>query len=365
MRLLHAGFVVSMFAEYYRPGRTGYDPESIGGNLCRCTGYRPIRDAMRSLPLAPPHADAFAKRLAAPPGALAPVKYAHGARRFHRPTTLAGLWPVLAEHPKATLIGGGTDLVVEMNQRHRRDDVLVALDGIDELRSFAWSDRALEIGAGVSLREVEERVHGRVPMLDALFPLFSSRLIRSRATLGGNLGNASPIGDSPPALLALDAEVIAASAKGERTVPLHEFFAGYRKTVLGAGEIIARVRIPLPLLPHARFYKVSKRVLDDISTVAGAFAVAVDPAGVVTAARFALGGVAATPVRAETAEAFVVGKPMQESTFAVAGDIAAGAVTPMADQRGSAEYRTAMVRELFAKFARDIRFPAQGQGAHP
>lgn len=348
------GFVVSMFAEYYRPDRSGYDPESIGGNLCRCTGYRPIRDAMRRLPLAPVPADRFTARLAAPPPEPQSLAYAANGVRFFRPTTLPELWPLLREHPGAQLVAGGTDVVVELNQRHRRHPVLIALDGISALHAWMRSDASLEIGAGVSLREVEERAHGVVPLLAELLPLFSSRLIRSRGTLGGNLANASPIGDSPPVLLALEASVIAASEQGEREIPLEAFFVGYRKTVLRPAEILTRVRIPLPLLPEARFYKVSKRVMDDISTVAAAFSLSRDPEGRVARVRVGLGGVAATPVRAKEAEQFLVGKPVDEHSFGEAGVLAASKLMPMDDHRGSAAYRAAMVKELFAKFARDV-----------
>ncbi|MCA9602660.1 MAG: FAD binding domain-containing protein [Myxococcales bacterium] len=350
------GFVVSMFAEYYRPDRTGYDPESIAGNLCRCTGYRPIRDAMRALPVLADGGvsnDRHATCLAKGSTKLESVSVLANGRAFHRPTKLAELWPLLTAHPKALLVGGGTDVVVEMNQRHRREETIIALDGLPELRTFSRTDASLDIGAGVPLREIEERLHGTFPLFDQVLPLFSSRLIRSRATLGGNIANASPIGDSPPVLLALDASVVLASAKGERTVPLEQFFTGYRRTVLAPGEIVLRVHVPLPHPKHGRFYKVSKRVLDDISTVAGAFAVDTDAAGRVTSARFAFGGVAATPVRLAEAERAVVGAPWSEATADRAAVLAEAAVKPMDDHRGSANYRRAMVRELLSKFGRE------------
>ena len=162
-------------------------------------------------------------------------------------------------------------------------------------------------------------------MLEALLPLFSSRLIRNRATLGGNLATASPIGDSPPVLLALGAEVILASAEGERTVPVSELFTGYRKTALKDGEVIAKVRIPRPFPTIGRFYKVSKRVHDDISTVAAGFAIDLDDAGVVKQARLAYGGVAATPARASDAEKALVGKKWSAEAVADAKGQAAPA----------------------------------------
>lgn len=349
------GFVVSLFAEYYREGRQlgDYDPESIGGNLCRCTGYRPIRDALVSLRL-PGDGDPHRDRLRAEAPKPAALSYESEGVRFERPTDLQSLFSILERHPNAKLVSGGTDVVVEVNHRDARFDVIVALDAIAELRGFHETDGAITIGAGETLAAVEEALHGRVPLLDQLWPLFSSRLIRNRATLGGNLGNASPIGDSPPALLALDAHVVIASKNGERTVPLDGFFTGYRKTVLAPGEILRAVRIDEPLPTIQRFYKVSKRVMDDISTVAAAFALTLAPDGTIQKARLAYGGVAATPARAKDAEAALVGKLFDAHAVRVIRPLLESAFTPMDDHRGSAAYRKAMVTSLIDKLAFDL-----------
>jgi len=345
------GFVMSLFAEYYRPGRAedGFDVESIAGNLCRCTGYRPIRDAGRSLPMVSPDGDAHAARLADPAPPAEAIDYATGPRRYFRPTSLAEATRIYADHPDAKIVCGGTDLVVEMNQRLRRFETILSLEAVEELRGYEDADDALTIGAAVPLSEIEDRLGGEPRLLSDLFPLFSSRLIRNRATLGGNLATASPIGDSPPALLALGAQVVVASVDGERTVGLDALFTGYRQTALDRGELIAKVRIPKPYPQIGRFYKVSKRVHDDISTVAAGFAIELDDAGTVTAARLAYGGVAATPVRATAAEAALVGKPWSAAAIAEAKAKAAGAFSPMTDQRGSAGYRAAMVTSLLDK----------------
>ena len=271
------GFVMSLFAEHYREGRVPGEvwDEAIGGNLCRCTGYRPIKDALASLPA--PGDDRHKRRLAQVTPAPAAVQHVatleDGSEvRFHRPTTLEALFAILAAEPEAKLVGGGTDVFVEVNQLDRRWPVLVSLDSIAELRGIREDDAALTIGAGVPLSRIEDELGETVPMFGELFPLFSSRLIRNRATLGGNLVNASPIGDSPPALLALDAVLVLASAEGTRELPLSEFFLDYRKTALAAGEIVAAVKVPKPFPDVQRFYKVSKRIMDDISTVAAGFA---------------------------------------------------------------------------------------------
>lgn len=344
------GFIMSLFAEYYRDGRVEgeLDPEAIAGNLCRCTGYRPIRDAGRRLPLVS-DGDGHAARLKSPAPTDAAVTLTAGERVYLRPSSLAGVFDALAQHPGAKLVTGGTDAVVEMNQRLTRYEAIVSLEAVEELRVFEDADDALILGAAVPLAEIEERLDGALPMLEALLPLFSSRLIRNRATLGGNLATASPIGDSPPVLLALGAEVILASAEGERTVPVSELFTGYRKTALKDGEVIAKVRIPRPFPTIGRFYKVSKRVHDDISTVAAGFAIDLDDAGVVKQARLAYGGVAATPARASDAEKALVGKKWSAEAVADAKTRLARSFTPMTDQRGSADYRAAMVTRLLDK----------------
>ena len=345
------GFVMSLFAEYYRPGRAeeGFDVESIAGNLCRCTGYRPIRDAGRRLPTVSAD-DPHAARLAAPAPTPTSVRHESGGRRFFRPTSLPAALEVLARHPEATIVTGGTDLVVEMNQRLRRFEVIVSLEAVAELQVWDDAEAALTIGAAVPLSTIEERLDGALPILSKeLLPLFSSRLIRNRATLGGNLATASPIGDSPPVLLALGAEIDVASAAGERTLPLTELFTGYRRTALAPGELIVRVRIPKPYPSIARFYKVSKRVHDDISTVAAGFALELDDDGGVQHARLAYGGVAATPARATEAERALVGKKWGPAAVADAKAALGGVFTPMTDQRGSSAYRAAMVTRLLDK----------------
>jgi xanthine dehydrogenase small subunit len=349
------GFVVSLFCEYYRPGRAGFDPESISGNLCRCTGYRPIADVARAMPY-PPSGDAWVQTLDALREAPPASDALHGAR-FARPSSLPELFACLAasatKKETAVLLGGGTDLLVYANQRYERWPMLVSLEAIPELRGFTVTDDALTLGAGVPLSEIEERLHGlagELPALETLLPLFSSRLIRNRATLGGSLATASPIGDSAPVLLALDAGVTIANAAGTRRVALTDFFLDYRKTVLAPGDVVVSVHIPRPAPRHQRFYKVSKRVMDDISTVAAGFGLDLDGAGRVARLRLAFGGIAATPVRALAAEREAVGRPWSAETIAILGPLVDAVGTPMTDHRGSAAYRRAVPRRLLERF---------------
>lgn len=366
------GFICSMAAEYYRPGRhaaaddtvssnghssttdpeqgpNGFDLHALSGNLCRCTGYRPIRDAAYALG-SPEPADPLLARQAEPAPAAAVTSVSSSQGRYVRPARLAGALALLAEHPDAQLVAGSTDWGVELNIRHRRAGLTIGIDRLPELREFSAGPDRIAIGAALSLSEIESRLAGRIPLLDDLFPQFASRLIRNGATLGGNLGTASPIGDAPPVLLALDASLVLASAAGEREVPLADYFTGYRRSVRRPGELIRTVRIPLPLAPVTGFHKIAKRRFDDISSVAVAYALRLDQDRSVASIRIGLGGVAATPLRAGAAEAALTGRPWTRETVAAAAGLMAEAGTPMSDHRASAGYRTAMLRTSLLKF---------------
>ncbi len=346
------GFVISLFCEYYRPGRDGYDPEAISGNLCRCTGYRPIVDVAQALAQPAPN-DRRLKLLADPAPQISALQHgAHGSR-FLRPSTLSEAFELFAAHPEAVWLNGGTDLMVYENQRYQRFPTFISLEALQELNALRVEPTEIELGAGLPLAQLEERLHaaaGELAALEQLLPLFSSRLIRHRATLGGSLATASPIGDAAPVLLALDATLVLASAAGERRVPLHEFFTGYRSSALLPGELIRSVRLPRPVAALQRFYKVSKRVLDDISTVAAAFALDLAPDGRVQRLCIAFGGVAATPLRALAVEQAANGEPWEpallERLLPVLDTIAA----PRDDFRGRASYRRAMMSGLLQKF---------------
>ena len=183
-----------------------------------------------------------------------------------------------------------------------------------------------------------------------MFPQFASRLIRNGATLGGNLGTASPIGDTPPALLALDAALVLASSRGEREVRLAEYFTGYRQSVKRPDELIKTIRIPLPVAPVTAFHKIAKRRFDDISGVAVAYALRLGPDRSVESIFIGLGGVAATPIRALAAEQALAGRPWTREVVAAAAEEMAGAGTPMSDHRASQAYRIAMLRNSLLKF---------------
>jgi xanthine dehydrogenase small subunit len=343
------GFVMSMFAEQYRPGRVGpCDPHELGGNLCRCTGYRSIRDAALSLGPAP--SGDFLHRLSRPAPRLEAVEYQTASARFSRPTSIQQCLSIVAQDPEARLISGGTDLVVESNLRARRWPHLVSVEAIAELREFAETADSITIGAALPLNEIAMRWSNPPEVLLPWLRLFASPPLRNRATLGGSLATASPIGDGAPLLLALDATVHIAGQRGPRTVPLHSFFTSYRRTVLAPDELIVAIEIPKPLPEFVRFYKVAKRRMDDISTVAAAMAMDWDASGKVARARFAFGGVAAIPLRAMAAEEAVLGQRWNEAAVERAQAALDRTFSPISDHRGSAEYRLAVVKSLVAKF---------------
>jgi len=358
------GFVISLFCEYYREGRSAPDPEAISGNLCRCTGYRPILDVLRALPAVDP-LDPVLSVLAEAP-LEAPVAPLDPGAAFVRPTRLDEVFQCLARAPGAAVIAGGTDLMVTANAvgpAPTGSTRWVSLGAVPELRRFEVSPDAIVIGASLPLSVLEERLReeapGVVPLLEQLLPLFSSRLIKNRATLGGNLGTASPIGDAHPVLLALDARVVVASARGRRELPVSEFFLGYRKTALAPDELVTEVVLPRPLPALQRFYKVSKRVLDDISTVSAAFSLDLTDARRVGRLRVAYGGVAATPVRAVAAEDRAVGQPWTRATVEALLPLVERTGSPLSDLRGSAAYRRAMMGRLLEKFFHETAAAAQ------
>jgi xanthine dehydrogenase small subunit len=336
---------MSLFAEQYRPGRQGpCDVHALGGNLCRCTGYRPIRDAVRAVGPAPE--GAFRDRLSL----AAPAIGRACSDGFSRPGSVPECLALMAQHPEARCVAGGTDLAVESNLRLRRFPYLIGLEALPELRIRRESADELELGAGLPLSELAQ-IPGLPPVFHEWLPLFASPLIRNRATLGGNLATASPIGDSAPLLLALDARLRIAGPRGERTVPLDSFFLGYRRTALQPGELLVSVILPKPFPAAVGFYKAAKRRLDDISTVAACFALDLDGSQRVRRARLAFGGVAPAPLRAVEAEQALQGARWNGAAVRRAQDILSRTLKPISDHRGSAAYRRALARNLLEKFA--------------
>ena len=364
------GFVCAMAAEFYRADRqrgdahdraghergpNDFDLDALSGNLCRCTGYRPIRDAAYALGSPTPD-DPLAARRTEPPPSPASTNLRTGDTVFVRPDSLAEALNLLAARPGAVVVAGATDWSVEVNLRGARAACTVAVDHLPELRRLTVDDDEIRIGAALTLTEIERRLDGRVPLLDQLFPQFASRLIRNAATIGGNLGTGSPVGDAAPALLALDGRLVLAGNRGERTVDVADYFTGYRATLLAPEELIVEVVLPRPLAPLTAFHKIAKRRIDDISSVAVAFALDVT-GGEVRHARIGLGGVAATPIRARATEDALVGRPWTGQSLRAAVEVLAGEGTPIDDQRASAAYRSAMLGQALLKLGLETLSP--------
>ena len=329
-------------------GPNGFDLHALSGNLCRCTGYRPIRDAAFALTDVDP-ADPIARRRELPAPISSPLRIESPGGTFVRPADLTEALDLLTGTPQAVLLAGSTDWGVELTIKHRRAPLTIAIDQLPELRQFHAADDHLEIGAALTLSEVERLLDGSVPLLANLFPLFASRLIRNAATIGGNLGTGSPIGDLAPALLALDAELVLSSPRGDRTISLDDYFTGYRTSVRAEDELIRAVRIPTPLAPLSRFYKVAKRKYDDISSVAVAIASTVSD-GKIERIRIGVGGAAATTLRAKNTEAALLNKPWTAETFEAAAEVMLAEGTPMSDHRASAAYRSATLAQSIRRF---------------
>ena len=346
------GFIMSLFAGYYN-GQL--DDSTVEGNLCRCTGYLPIRRAAQRVALAEHPADAFSAHLQNAQVLLEPTVYTGRNHCCYRPIHLSEALRLLQEHPDATLVAGSTDLGLEMSWHRQAYPVMIALEGVAELLTITQTDAVVVIGAAVPLSHIEDQLRGIFPSMDEMLHWFAARQVRNRATLGGNLGTASPIGDMPPVLLALDATLQVASDTGVRTISIQDFFKGYRVTDLRPGEVIVSVTIPKSMTTGAvrrlsQSYKVGKRGTDDISIVAASYTVDLDAQNQVIHARLAYGGVAATPIRAIAIEHWLIGKPWTHATVLAAKAQLNTSFTPLSDLRGSADYRCRLVANLFEKF---------------
>jgi xanthine dehydrogenase small subunit len=337
------GFVMSLFAGQQN-GELG--DACIEGNLCRCTGYQPIRSAMQVL-----------REHSTPSDEWRVESQTLGAARlaqFFSPLALAEALALKAQHPEAAWIAGATDLGVDMSRGKPVAEVFIALDRIAELQVLEIGAESVRIGAAVSLSRIESELQGLFPALDQMLHWFAARQVRNRATVGGNLGSASPIGDLLPVLLALEARIELAGPQGWRWVETEEFFLDYRKTARAPDELIVAVEIPRRADLHNASLKLAKRPSDDISTVAASFALQRDADGTVRYVRLAYGGVAAIPKRAHAVEAFLLGRVLDPATVDAASAMLEAAFQPLDDHRASAAYRRALCGSLFAKFVAEL-----------
>lgn len=347
------GIVMSLHAHHVRGGEASVSAinDCLAGNLCRCTGYGPIVRAAQSACEKP------ARQAPPPPPQTEPLSYTfetpEGPRAFHAPRTLEHLARLCAAHPDAIILAGATDIGLWVTKQGRRLTTLISVMKARELREISRSSDRLTIGAAV-------RYADAMPELIALHPAFRDYLrrlgatqVRDSGTVVGNIANGSPIGDMPPALIALGAEIVLRHGERTRRLPLEQFFLAYGKQDRAPGEIITHVYIPAP--PPGAFFaleKLSKRFDQDISAVSAAFLVDVS-GGRVASARLAFGGMAGIPKRAVHAEAALIGQPWTDPTIRAAMSALTQDFTPLTDMRASAAYRSEAAANLLLRFFRE------------
>jgi xanthine dehydrogenase small subunit len=357
--------------------------DALSGNLCRCTGYRPIIEAAENMNKYQNNStDAGQVGIWQPEAETkseAPVDVAAEteAGLFHAasnsdiasqswsPKTEDELKTLLAQHPEARMVAGGTDIALEVTQMNRRLPELIAINDIASLKTITIEDDAILIGAGVTYSQMEATLNEHFPEFSQLLHRFASRQVRNNGTMGGNVANASPIGDTPPVLLALGACIELASTEGNRWMPLNEFFLDYKKTEQKQGEYLRMIRIPrLQANQVLKVYKISKRLEDDISAVLAAFKFTLagdlnDKSGAqtVTSVTSGFGGMAGIPKAATNLEQALLNKEVSMAAFEEAAQVLDQDFEPMTDVRATSEYRMQVAQNLIQKCAFELSNP--------
>ena len=350
------GFIMSLFALYYSEENPSFESinDALIGNLCRCTGYRPILDAARAAVDTRPahHWDQAMVNIKERLEQLhdgEDVELIQNAGSYFIPRNLKALLDLKAKYPKSFLLAGGTDLGLYVTKRKMHLQTIIQVTEVPELSDVIIDSDFIRIGAAVTYSEALEKLSTHYPSFCDMLLRLGSRQIRNLGTIGGNLVNASPIGDSPPSLVALGARVVISSQSGDREMPLDEFFLDYRKTALKPEEILKTIIVPRLGQTYFRTYKLSKRFDQDISSVCGAYYLKLDGERVADI-RICYGGMAATPRRAYGAEAFLRSKNWHKDTVESAMLELAKDYQPMNDFRGSAEYRSLASQNLLLRF---------------
>ena len=336
------GIVMSLYTAH-REGRRDFD-DVLAGNLCRCTGYAPILRAAEAAAdaAAPDWEDNDAEALATLDDG-ADIHLDGG----YLPATLDAFAAWYAANPDATLVAGATDvgLWVTKSLRHLRP--MAFLHRLRDLQQIERTEGGLTIGAGVNLARLRGEMAGRHPDFAELIRRYGSVQVRAAATIGGNIANGSPIGDGPPALIALGATLTLRRGDARRTIPLEDFFLDYGRQDRAPGEFVESLFVP-DQPDRLRCHKLSKRFDQDISAVCGCFNIHVED-GTVTAARIAFGGMAATPRRARAVEAALTGQPWTEATVTAALPAFAEDFAPISDMRASAGYRLRAAQNMLLR----------------
>jgi xanthine dehydrogenase small subunit len=354
------GFVMSLFATYQNRVCKGETvtreaaQHDLSGNLCRCTGYRPILDAAQAM-AALPAVRLDEKALLAQLAQLAKLKQTRQAEASYQlPQTLAALLQARARHPAAQIVAGGTDVGLWVNKLHMDFDTVIDVTQVAELRRIERYPHHLAIGAAASLNEAFAALRQDRPQLGAFFDRFAGLPVRNSGTLGGNVVNGSPIGDSMPLLIALQSSIVlmrwANGQVAHRELKVEDFYTGYRKNRMQPGEVLAWIKVPLPTNDEfLRAYKISKRFEDDISAVCLVLNLRIQQ-GKVALASLGAGGVAATPARAAKTEAFLRGQPWTQATVAQAQAVLRQEFSPISDMRASSQYRSLVLGNLLQRF---------------
>ena len=358
------GFVMSLWStyEHHRAGSTRPTrqqlADELSGNLCRCTGYRPILDAGQRMFDLPAVALDTAPVIAALQGLKTGASFTYtgqSADTFHAPTTLAQLAALREAMPKAQLLAGATDVGLWVNKQFRALGDIVFVGEVDEMKRVAEENGELYIGAGASLEAAWGALAKRFPALTDVWLRFASPPIRNAGTMGGNVANGSPIGDAAPVLMALDAQIELRKGARVSRMPLDGFYLDYMKNRLEPGEFVQGLAVPLAVTSrHVRAYKISKRFDCDISALCAGFSIELD-GGVVKTVRLAYGGMAATVKRGASAEAATLGKPWTQATVDAAKAALAQDFAPLSDMRASAAYRLQVAQNLLQRLWLETR----------
>jgi xanthine dehydrogenase small subunit len=355
------GFVMSLYGLWLSkdtPGRPDIE-KALQGNLCRCTGYEPIVRAAEAVAAARPDAvfDPILKlrdRVLAFLNALdtnETIVLGPPEARLIVPGSAQALAETLETYPQATVVAGSTDVGLWVTKQMRAINPLVFINGLKDLQAITETEDGITIGAGVTYSQAFTVMARRLPAFARLLDRLGGDQVRNMGTIGGNIANGSPIGDTPPPLIALDATVTLRSASGTRTLLLEDYFIAYGRQDRQAGEFVESLFVPaLPEGEHFAVYKISKRRDEDISALCAAFRVALSSEGTVTAARIAFGGMAGTPKRATAVEDALIGKPWTEETIEAARPAFDQDYQPLTDWRATSAYRALTAKNLLLRF---------------
>jgi xanthine dehydrogenase small subunit len=355
------GFIMSLYGLWLsdeKPSRAAIE-KALQGNLCRCTGYEPIVRAAEHVSSARPSAlfdplqrdrSEIVSRL----WAIAQngtITVAKGNERSIIPGSVTELAEILKQEPKATIVAGSTDVGLWVTKQMRALNPVVFINNLAELQTIAADENTITIGAGVTYSQAFETIAARIPAFARLIDRIGGQQVRNMGTIGGNIANGSPIGDTPPALIALGATLTLRAANGPRTISLEKYFIDYGKQDRLSGEFVEKVTIPLPKQgSHYAVYKISKRRDEDISALCAAFHLTLGEDNTVSDLRLAFGGMAGTPKRAANLEAALSGKPWTQATIDEVRDTLDEDFTPLTDWRATAAYRQLTAKNLLTRF---------------